>query len=167
MKIPGYTFVILLSLFLGQSQAEAAAFIKFDGVNGESKGKSSWTDIQSIVPNTIRPGKILIGITKQGKRVAVAQNGRYYTADGKMIIIVNGRVNRVIMQRKFTRPGEKVGINPQPEPPGKPAAPGAARGLNPQPEPPTANHRFVKPGELKGFNPQLEPPPAPQLNQAN
>lgn len=69
------------------------------------------------------------------------------------------------------KPGEAAGLNPQPEPPGKPAAKldtnvstkpatvthGTAGSLNPQPEPPGKPN----PGEAGALNPQPEPPGAP------
>lgn len=62
--------------------------------------------------------------------------------------------------KQVLKPGEKVGINPQPEPPGdrkKLVQPGETKALKPQPEPP-AKQKKLKPGEEKMLNPQPEPP---------
>ena len=85
---------------------------------------------------------------------------------------------------RLVNKGERLGINPQPEPPGdfvplEPATPRAAdklaaeaqkRALGPQPEPPDsfspaeldasqkAARKFVSEMEKRGFNPQPEPP---------
>lgn len=167
MNLIRLALATLLFALVSQVQAGPAIFIKYESVPGDSppqhQAHNPWKDIQKLVPTTVRAGKILIGLTRGGKRVAIQNDGRYLTNNGKMIIIVNGRVNRVESRHAFVKPGRKVGLNPQPEPPSKkPVAPGGARGFNPQPEPPPiTGHKFVKPGQLKGFNPQPEPPPAP------
>ncbi len=68
------------------------------------------------------------------------------------------------------KPGELIGINPQPEPPGAPKQkilkPGEKVGINPQPEPPLpAGQQMLKPGTTVGINPQPEPPGALKLQQ--
>ena len=82
----------------------------------------------------------------------------------------------------YVSPAQMRGLNPQPEPPGRPAGvmvapayvtPGQMRGLNPQPEPPgrpaakVVAPVYVTPAEAKGLNPQPEPPgqPAPDSPQ--
>ena len=52
------------------------------------------------------------------------------------------------IRRRFTRPGGKRMINPQPEPPGKSGQP-------------KSKGKHVAPGSTKGFNPQPEPPGMP------
>jgi len=52
--------------------------------------------------------------------------------------------NTKITSHAFTKPGSRISINPQPEPPGK------------------ASNTFIAPWMKRGFNPQPEPPAAPQ-----
>lgn len=62
----------------------------------------------------------------------------------------------VVKAKQEAKPGKKVGLNPQPEPPGdkkKVLKPGETKGLNPQPEPPKqkpkAQPGMMKPAETK------------------
>lgn len=113
-----------------------------------------------------------------------APDGTYRGPDGRTFAVQKG----IIVQQgagQMTKPGEKKGLNPQPEPPSKPMHPGAAKGFNPQPDPPgkalglqmqqgtgkpgtspalnpqpevPSGKKPLSPGATKGFNPQPDPP---------
>lgn len=135
------TAILLLSI----NSAMAAAYIKFEGVDGESKEShhDKWIEVMSISQASLNPGQILIGLNKDGKRIPLTQDGRYSTADGKTIIIVNGKVSAVQSS------GQRMPV------------PGSTQGFNPQPDPPKAKSMLSNPVQTKGLNPQPEPPTNP------
>lgn len=63
-----------------------------------------------------------------------------------------------LAQDMWTAPGQIVGFNPQPEPPGF-SVQAQIRAFDPQPEPPgRLKGLWVAPGHMVGFDPQPEPP---------
>lgn len=87
---------------------------------------------------------------------------------GILLVLLAAGTSPLALGAQPLKPGEAIGINPQPEPPGiqkqKILKPAEKVGINPQPEPPLpARQKPLKPGV--GINPQPEPPGAPQLPQ--
>ena len=118
--------ITLLILLICTSSAQAADyFLKIEGIDGESKSKGhdKWIDVISIDWGMSKPGRVLIGLTKNGKRVSIKKDGKYHTRDGKMIVIVNGRIAKIMPSRlsrhQSVVPGAAKGGNRQSEPSGK------------------------------------------------
>lgn len=86
---------------------------------------------------------------------------------GILLVLLAAGTSPLALGAQPLKPGEAIGINPQPEPPGAPKQkilkPAEKVGINPQPEPPLpAGQKLLKPGAAVGINPQPEPPGAPQ-----
>jgi hypothetical protein len=94
--------------------------MKFDGVDGESKGDAKhdkWIDVLSTDWGTQAQkaqikGKQLIIQTRSGARKA--ENGQYTLRDGRMVSVKNGRI--VKLQPAVAKPLKPVRAanNPQP-----------------------------------------------------
>lgn len=81
--------VVLLSLMFA-ANAYAAAYVKYDGIDGEAKDTShdKWIDVLSI---DYSAGKLFV-TKRNGEKVWLKQTGSYKTNDGRVFIVKNGKV---------------------------------------------------------------------------
>lgn len=78
---------ISLSLMVN---ANAAAYVKYDGIDGESKDDAhdKWIDVLSV---DVRKERLIVTL-KNGEKKRLTETGTYRFDDGRVFIISNGRV---------------------------------------------------------------------------
>ena len=82
--------VVFSVLFVCMANYHAASYMKFDGIDGESKDSNheKWIDVLSIKSSS---GKLVV-IKRNGKKQWLKKTGTYRFDDGRIFIVKKGKI---------------------------------------------------------------------------